>query len=285
MEYAALANGLKIPMVGLGVYQVSDLKQCEDIVTQALRLGYRLLDTAENYRNEEAVGYAMKKSGVPREEIFVTTKIWKDHCGRNITKEAVKRALKRLDTEYLDLMLLHQALGDYYGAWRDLEDLCREGLVRAIGVSNFYPDRMADLCCNSAIAPMVNQIECHPFYQKNEDIKCAARFKAVIEAWGPFAEGGRGIFENEVIKEIAQNHGKTPAQVILRWNTQRGVVVIPKTVHPERLSENLDIFDFKLTDEEMAKMAGLDTGHTQIIDHLDWKTTIFLNDSVHGRED
>lgn len=283
MEYKTLANGIKMPMVGLGVFQVEDLKQCEQSVLDALNAGYRLIDTAESYMNEEAVGSAVKKSGLKRDEVFITSKIWLSNFGYEKTKKAYEAGLKRLGMEYMDLILLHQSLADYYGAWRALEELYKEGKVRAIGVSNFYPERLTDLCMNAEIKPMVNQIECHPFFQRNTDIECAEHFGVALEAWAPFAEGGRGIFTDEVLTEIAQAHGKTVAQVILRWNIQRGVVVIPKSVHKERIEENINIFDFTLTDEEMQKISTLDTGHTEIIDHYDWHIAEFLN-TVQGRE-
>ena len=283
MEYKTLANGIKMPMVGFGVYQVPDFEQCEQSVLDALGAGYRLIDTAESYMNEEAVGSAVMKSGLNRDEIFVTSKIWVSNFGYEKTKKAYEAGLKRLGMEYMDLILLHQSLSDYYGAWRALEELYKEGKVRAIGVSNFYPERLTDLCMNAEIKPMVNQIECHPFFQRGIDLECAEHFGVVLEAWAPFAEGGRGIFTNDVLNRIAQAHGKTVAQVILRWNVQRGVVVIPKSVHRERIDENINIFDFTLTDDEMQKISTLETGHTEIINHYDWHIAEFLN-TVKGRE-
>lgn len=283
MQTVALRNGVKMPLVGLGVYQIEDTALCERVVLDAFQTGYRLIDTAENYLNEEAVGSAFHKSGLRRDEVFITSKIWLNHFGEEKTKRAYEAALKRMGLEYLDLVLLHQSLSDYYGAWRALEELYREGKVRAIGVSNFYPERLTDLCMNAEIKPMVNQIECHPFFQKEKDLECAKHFGVQVEAWGPLAEAGRGMFANEVLNEIAHHHGKTVAQVILRWNVQRGVVVIPKTVHKERMEENLDIFDFALSDGEMGAVSALETGHTEIIDHYDWKIAEFLN-TVKGRE-
>lgn len=283
MEYKTLANGIKMPMVGFGVYQVPDFEQCEQSVLDALGAGYRLIDTAESYMNEEAVGSAVMKSGLNRDEIFVTSKIWVSNFGYEKTKKAYEAGLKRLGMEYMDLILLHQSLSDYYGAWRALEELYKEGKVRAIGVSNFYPERLTDLCMNAEIKPMVNQIECHPFFQRGIDLECAEHFGVVLEAWAPFAEGGRGIFTNDVLNRIAQAHGKTVAQVILRWNVQRGVVVIPKSVHRECIDENINIFDFTLTDDEMQKISTLETGHTEIINHYDWHIAEFLN-TVKGRE-
>lgn len=283
MQTVKLSNGMEMPMVGLGVYQVPDAAQCEQSVLDAFEAGYRLVDTAEGYMNEEAVGSAFKKSGLNRNEVFITSKIWISNFGYEKTKRAYDAALKRLDMEYMDLVLLHQSLSDYYGAWRALEELYKEGRIRAIGVSNFYPERLTDLCMNAEIKPMVNQIECHPFFQRETDLECAKHFGVQLEAWAPFAEAGRGIFTNEILTGIAKKYGKTAAQVILRWNVQRGVVVIPKSVHKERIEENINIFDFALSDEDMAAIAALDTGHTEIIDHYDWKTAEFLN-TVKGRE-
>lgn len=283
MQTVTLNNGIEMPLAGLGVYQIEDTAQCEKVVLDAFQAGYRLIDTAENYLNEEAVGSAFRKSGLRRDEVFITSKIWINHYGVEKTKRAYETALERMGLEYLDLMLLHQSLGDYYSAWRALEELYQEGKVRAIGVSNFYPERLTDLCMNAEIRPMVNQIECHPFFQKEKDLECAKHFGVQIEAWGPLVEAGRDIFSNEALMKIAQNHRKTVAQVVLRWNVQRGVVVIPKTVHKERMEENINIFDFSLSDEEMNMIASLETGHTEIIDHHDWKIAEFLN-TVKGRE-
>ncbi|MFR9148607.1 MAG: aldo/keto reductase [Hungatella sp.] len=283
MQTVKLSNGMEMPMVGIGVYQVPDAAQCEQSVLDAFEAGYRLVDTAEGYMNEEAVGSALKKSGLNRDEVFITSKIWIANFGYEKTKRAYNAALKRLDMEYMDLVLLHQSLSDYYGAWRALEELYKEGRIRAIGVSNFYPERLTDLCMNAEIKPMVNQIECHPFFQRETDLECAKHFGVLLEAWAPFAEAGRGIFTNEILNGISKKYGKTVAQVILRWNVQRGVVVIPKSVHKERIEENINIFDFTLTDEDMTAIAALDTGHTEIIDHYDWKIAEFLN-TVKGRE-
>lgn len=277
MEYTTLTNGNKMPMLGFGVYQVPDHEECEQAVLDAFNSGYRLIDTAEGYQNEEAVGDAFKKSGLPREEVFITSKIWVSNFGYEKTKKAYEEALKRLDMEYMDLILLHQSLSDYYGAWRALEELYKEGKVKAIGVSNFYPERLTDLCMNAEIRPMVNQIECHPFFQRETDLECAKHFGVQLEAWAPFAEGGRGIWTNETLKKIAENHGKSVAQAVLRFNIQRGVVVIPKSVHKDRIEENINVFDFALTDDEMKQIAFLETGHTEIIDHYDWKIAEFLN--------
>lgn len=282
MQQTTLSNGVKLPMLGLGVFQAPDFSECESAVLCAIQAGYRLIDTAETYQNEEAVGSAIKKSGVKRGDIFLTSKIWVSNFGEEKTERAVERSLERLGTDYIDLMLLHQSLSDYYGAWRALEKLYKAGKIRAIGVSNFYPERLTDLCMNAEIKPMVNQIECHPFFQRNTDLECAKHFGVQLEAWAPFAEGGRGIFANETLKTIAAAHGKTVAQVILRWNIQRGIVVIPKSVHKARIKENIDVFDFSLSDEEMKQIATLDTGHTEIIDHYDWHIAELLN-TIKGR--
>lgn len=283
MQTVLLNNGVEMPLIGFGVYQVSDLSQCERSVLDAFKAGYRLIDTAENYLNEESVGAAFQKSGLKRDEVFLTSKIWINHYGLKKTKYAYEAALKRMGVEYMDLVLLHQSLSDYYSAWHALEELYQEGKVRAIGVSNFYPERLADLCMNTEVKPMVNQIECHPFFQREKDLACARYFGVQLEAWAPFAEAGRGIFTHEKLTEIAKKHKKTTAQVILRWNVQRGVVVIPKSVHKERIEENIKIFDFMLSEDEMKAIAALDTGHTEIIDHYDWKIAEFLN-TVEGRE-
>ena len=283
MEFVSLSNGVKMPMLGLGVYQVPEFDQCEQSVLDAFQAGYRLVDTAESYMNEEAIGSAFRKSGLSRDDVFITSKIWVSNFGYEKTKKAYEAALKRLGMEYMDLVLLHQSLSDYYGAWRVLTDLYREGKVRAIGVSNFYPERLTDLCMNADVRPMVNQIECHPFFQRATEIECAKHFGVQREAWAPFAEGGRGIWTNETLTEIAAAHGKTVAQVVLRWNIQRGVIVIPKSVHRNRIIENIDVFDFTLTDGEMQKISALETGHTEIIDHYDWHIAEFLN-TVQGRE-
>ena len=277
MEFTTLANGVNMPMLGLGVFQVPDFAQCEQAVLDAFSAGYRLIDTAAAYQNEEAVGSAFQKSGLKREEVFITTKIWVADIGYEKTKAAVETSLKKLGMAYIDLILLHQSLSDYYGAWRALIELYEAGKVKAIGVSNFYPERLTDLCMNFDVRPMANQIECHPFFQREKDLECAKHFGVQLQAWAPFAEAGRGIFTNAVLTDIAKAHGKTVAQVILRWNLQRGVAVIPKSVHKERIEENIDVFDFALTDEEMGKIAELDTGHTEIIDHYDWHIAETLN--------
>jgi 2,5-diketo-D-gluconate reductase A len=277
MNTVTLNNGIAIPVLGLGVYQIDDASLCEQIVRDALRAGYRLIDTAAAYGNEEAVGRAVKRSGVPREDIFITTKVWVQDFGYEKTKRAVAASLEKLDMAYVDLVLLHQQLSDYYGSWRALQELCRQGSVRAIGVSNFYPDRLADLCENADILPAVNQIECHPFYQRAYDLDVMNKLRVAPMAWGPFAEGGHDIWNNPVLKEIAAKHGKTVAQVALRFTLQRGVIVIPKTVHKDRLIENMAVWDFELDGEDISQIAALDTGRTEIIDHLTVDMVQFLN--------
>lgn len=277
MNTVTLNNGVAMPALGLGVYQIDDASLCEQIVLDALRAGYRLIDTAAAYGNEEAVGRAVKRSGVPREEIFITTKVWVQDFGYEKTKRAVAASLEKLDMAYIDLVLLHQQLSDYYGSWRALQELCRQGSVRAIGVSNFYPDRLADLCENADILPAVNQIECHPFYQRAYDLDAMNKLRVAPMAWGPFAESGHDIWNNPVLKEIAAKHGKTVAQVALRFTLQRGVIVIPKTVHKDRLIENMAVWDFELDGEDMSQIAALDTGRTEIIDHLTVHMVQFLN--------
>jgi len=272
-----LNNGIEMPMEGLGVYQVPDLAECEQAVSDALKAGYRLIDTAAGYNNEEAVGTAIRKSEIPREEIFVTTKIWIADFGDDKTSAAVERALNKLDIEYIDLVLLHQAMSDYYGAWRALEKEYEKGRIKAIGVSNFYPDRLVDICENVRIIPAVNQVECHPFYQKEYDLEVMKELGVAPMAWAPFAEGGHDIWNNPVLKGIAEKHGKTVAQVTLRWNVQRGVIVIPKSVHQNRIVENMDIWDFELDTEDMEKISTLDTGKTEIFDHYDIKLVRLCN--------
>ena len=277
MNTVTLNNGVVMPVLGLGVYQIDDASLCEQIVRDALRAGYRLIDTAAAYGNEEAVGRAVKRSGVPREDIFITTKVWVQDFGYEQTKRAVAASLEKLDMDYVDLVLLHQQLSDYYGSWRALQELCRQGSVRAIGVSNFYPDRLADLCENADILPAVNQIECHPFYQRAYDLDVMKKLRVAPMAWGPFAEGGHDIWNNPILKKIAAKHGKTVAQVALRFTLQRGVIVIPKTVHKDRLIENMDVWDFELDGEDISQIAALDTGRTEIIDHLTVDMVQFLN--------
>lgn len=271
MQNVVLNNGVQMPIVGFGVYQIADTEECERSVYEAIRAGYRLIDTAAAYQNEEAVGKAIEKSGVPREEIFVTTKLWIQDAGCESTKKAFERSLKRLQLDYLDLYLIHQPYGDVYGSWRAMEELYREGKIRAIGVSNFQPDRLMDLMVHNEVVPAVNQIETHPFNQQIETQKFLEENKVQIESWGPFAEGKNNIFENELLRSIASKYQKTVAQVILRWLTQRGVVVIPKSVRKERIVENFNIFDFELSPEDMNAIISLDTKVSSFFDHRDPK--------------
>lgn len=268
MEYVTLSNGVKMPILGYGVYQVTK-EECERCVLDALEVGYRSLDTAQSYFNEEEVGSAMKKSGVSREEIFLTSKVWVEHYGYEETKKSVEESLRKLQTDYLDLMLLHQPFNDYYGAYRALEDLYDEGKLRAIGVSNFYPDRLVDLASFTRIPPMVNQIETHVLNQRTEDNKWMNKYHVAHEAWAPFGEGRGGLFDNAVLKQIGEKYGKTAAQVMLRWNIQRGVIVLPKSTHKERMIQNLEVFDFALTEEDMSAIAGLDTKTSAFFSHYD----------------
>jgi 2,5-diketo-D-gluconate reductase A len=259
MQRVLLNNGVEMPIIGFGVFQIPDAKECEQCVYDALMAGYRLIDTAAAYQNEEAVGRAIKRSGVPREEIFVTTKLWIQDAGYENTKKAFEKSLKRLQLDYLDLYLIHQPYGDVYGSWRAMEELYREGKIKAIGVSNFQPDRLLDLMMNNEVVPAVNQVENHPFFQQPENAKFMKEKRVQIESWGPLAEGKLNIFQNEVLVSIAEKYNRTVAQVVLRWLTQREVVVIPKSVHKERIIENFNIFDFELSNEDMEKIAALDT--------------------------
>lgn len=268
MQYVTLSNGVKMPQLGYGVYQVSK-DECERCVLDALKVGYRHIDTAQSYFNEEEVGNAIVKSGVPREDIFLTSKVWVEHYGYEQTKASVCESLRKLQTNYIDLMLLHQPFADVYGAWRALEDLYAQGVIRAIGISNFYPDRMVDLCSFARIKPMVNQVETHPHNQQIEAQKWMQKYGVQIEAWAPFGEGRNGLFTDETISAIGKKYGKTVAQVILRWELQRGIVVIPKSVHIERMKQNFDVFDFELSDEDMATMATLDKKQSSFFSHTD----------------
>jgi 2,5-diketo-D-gluconate reductase A len=263
-----LTGEVEMPMLGFGVFQVPP-EETEQVVAEALGAGYRALDTAASYRNEEEVGRAIAASGIPRDELFVTTKLWTQDAGEENAKRGFEASLNRLALDYVDLYLIHQPYGDYYGSWRAMQDLQREGLIRAIGVANFYPDRLVDLIEHNEIAPAVDQIECHPFFQRAADQDLMRERGVQIESWGPFAEGRNDLFTNSTLSEIGATHGKSVAQVVLRWLTQRGVVVIPKSVRPERMRENLDIFDFELTATELARIAGLETGETLFFDHRD----------------
>lgn len=264
-----LNNGVKMPLLGFGVFQIADLEECERSVSDAISVGYRLIDTAASYGNEEAVGNAIKRSGVPREELFITTKLWIQDAGYDSARRAFDRSMQRLQLETLDLYLIHQPYGDVYGAWRAMEALYREGRIRAIGVSNFHPDRVMDFIMHHEVVPAVNQIETHPFHQQIEAHKFLEENGIQTESWGPFAEGKNNIFQNEVLRGIGVRHGKSIAQVVVRWLTQRGIVAIPKSVRRERMAENFDVFDFELTAGEMASIAKLDTATSSFFDHRD----------------
>lgn len=272
MEYVTLSNGLKMPLLGFGVYQVPDLAECERVVSDAIQTGYRLIDTAQAYGNEEAVGRAIQKSDIPREDFFITSKIWISNFGYEKAKTSIEKSLARLQTDYIDLMLLHQPFNDYYGAYRALEEYYKAGEIKAIGVSNFSPDRLADLAIFNDITPMVNQVETHVFNQQLEAQKTMAEYGVQIESWGPFAEGKNNLFTNETLVRIGKQYNKTAAQVALRYLIQQGIVAIPKTVHKERMTQNLDIFDFSLSDEDMADILQLDKGESQFLSHVDPET-------------
>lgn len=268
MEQITLYNGVRMPIVGYGVYQVSK-EECERCVLDALAVGYRSIDTAQSYFNEEQVGNAIAKSGVPREEIFLTTKVWVEHYGYEEAKKSVLESMRKLQTEYLDLVLLHQPFSDYYGAYRALEDLYEEGKLRAIGVSNFYPDRLVDIASFSRVKPMVNQVETHPFHQQAEAKKWMDKYGIQMEAWAPFGEGRGGLFENPILAQLAEKYNKTTAQIILRWHIQRGIVVIPKSTHKARMEENLQVFDFVLEPEDMNRISALDKNQSSFFSHSD----------------
>jgi len=264
-----LNNGVAMPLLGFGVFQVTDLDECERSVLDAIETGYRLLDTASSYGNEAAVGKAIQKSGVARDELFITTKLWVQDASYDGAKQAFERSLDKLQLEYLDLYLIHQPYGDVYGAWRAMQELYQAGRIKAIGVSNFHPDRVMDFIVHNEIAPAVNQIETHPFHQQIETQKFLQENNVQIESWGPFAEGKNNIFHNDVLLSIAEQHGKSVAQVILRWLTQRGVVAIPKSVRKERMAENFNVFDFELSADEMNTIATLDSKQSAFFDHRD----------------
>ena len=258
-----------MPILGFGVFQVPDLKECERSVLDAIQTGYRLIDTAAAYQNEQAVGAAIQNSGVKREELFITTKLWIQSDGYAGTKKAFENSLKKLQLDYLDLYLIHQPFGDVYGEWRAMQDLYKEGKVRAIGVSNFHPDRLMDLIVHNEIVPAVNQIETHPFHQQMESHQFLKANNVQIESWGPFAEGKNGLFQNELLASIGERYGKTIAQVVLRWLTQRGIVAIPKSVRKERMAENFNVFDFELSAEDMETIKSLDAATSAFFDHRD----------------
>jgi len=279
MQNVVLNNGVQMPKLGFGVFQIADPAECERSVRDAIDVGYRLIDTAASYENEESVGNAIKQSGIAREDLFITTKLWIADTGYENTKAAFDRSMRRLQLNYLDLFLIHQPYGDVYGAWRAMEELYSEGRIRAIGVSNFHPDRVMDFIVHHEVVPAVNQIETHPFHQQVETQAFLKENGIQIESWGPFAEGKNNIFLNEVLSSVAEKHGKSVAQVILRWLTQRDIVVIPKSVRKERMAENFNIFDFELDGDDMAKIATLETGESLFFDHRDPKMVKFLSEA------
>lgn len=283
MEFVTLNNGVKMPMEGFGVFQVPDPDQCEQAVLDAIATGYRLIDTAAAYMNEEAVGVALQKCGVPREELFITTKLWVQDASYESAKKALETSLQKLGLDYLDLYLIHQPMKDYIGAYRAMEEAYKAGKLRAIGVCNFYPNRLTDLCETVEVMPAVNQVELHPFFQQENALAVMKEYGVTPEAWGPFAEGNHGIFTHPVLTEIGRKYGKSAAQVALRWNVQRGVVVIPKSVHKDRMEQNLDIWDFMLSEEDMKKIAALDLRHSEIVDHSDPNFVKMLHGmKIHG---
>ncbi|MCI8809382.1 MAG: aldo/keto reductase [Oscillibacter sp.] len=283
MEYVTLSNGVKMPVLGYGVYQITQ-DECERCVLDALNVGYRSIDTAQSYFNEEQVGSAIRKSGVPRKDIFLTTKVWIEHYGYEAAKASVMESMHKLQTDYLDLVLLHQPFSDAYGAYRALEELYDEGKLRAIGISNFYADRMVDFASFNRIKPMVNQVEVHIFNQQKTAKEWADKYSIQLEAWAPFGEGRGGTFNNPIIADIAQKYGKTPAQVMLRWHIQRGVVVIPKSTHKERMAENLNVFDFTLTVQDMDMIAALDLETSSFFSHQDPKMVEWFVQMVEERK-
>ena len=277
MEFVTLNNGVKMPQEGFGVFQVPDPAQCEQAVLDAIASGYRLIDTAAAYMNEKAVGEAIKKCGVPREELFITTKLWVQDASYEGAKKAIQTSLDNLGLDYLDLYLIHQPMGDYIGAYRAMEEAYREGKLKAIGVCNFYPARLADLCETVDVMPAVNQVELHPFFQQEDALAVMKEYGVKPEAWGPFAEGNHGIFTHPVLTKIGDKYGKSAAQVALRWNIQRGVTVIPKSVHKDRMEQNINVWDFELSAEDMAEIAKLDLGHSEIVNHDDPAFTKMLH--------
>ena len=283
MEFTTLNNGIRMPMEGFGVFQVPDPKVCEQAVLDAIASGYRLIDTAAAYGNEEAVGAAIRKCGIPRGELFITTQLWVQDASYEDAKKAAEVSMQKLGLEYLDLYLLHQPMGDYYGAYHAMEELYKEGVLRAIGVCNFYPHVLADLCETVEVIPVVNQVELHPFFQQEEALALMKEYDVIPEAWGPFAEGNHGIFTHPVLTKIGEKYGKNAAQVALRWNVERGVVVIPKSVHKERMEQNMDIWDFKLSEEDKSEIAALDIGHSEIVNHYDPAFVKMLHSmKIHG---
>lgn len=269
MEHLTFSNGVKISQIGFGVYQIPDYEEAKEAVLKALKTGYRLIDTAQGYMNEKAVGDAIRESGIPREEVFITSKLWLQDFSFEGAQTATHTTLDRLGFDYIDLMLLHQPMGDYIGAWRGLEKLYREGKIKAIGMANCYPHVLVDLCETFEIKPMINQVEMHPFFQQQLNLDIMKEYGVIPEAWAPFNEGNRNFFSNPILTGIGKKYGKTAAQVALRWNIQRGVVVIPKTVHEDRMRQNLDVFDFTLSDEDMEQIKTMDIGRSEIVNHFD----------------
>ena len=277
MEFVTLNNGVEMPLEGFGVFQVPDPAQCEQAVLDAIASGYRLIDTAAAYMNEEAVGKAIAKCGVPREELFITTKLWVQDASYEGARAAIETSLNKLGLDYIDLYLIHQPMGDYIGAYRAMEEAYKAGKLRAIGVCNCYPQILTDICETVDVIPAVNQVELHPFFQQENALALMKEYGVQPEAWGPFAEGNHGIFTHPVLTKIGEKYGKSAAQVALRWNVQRGVIVIPKSVHKERMEQNIDIWDFRLSDADMAEIAKLDIGHSEIVDHYDPKFVQMLH--------
>ena len=276
MEYITLNNGVKMPVLGYGVYQVPDLEECERCVLDAISIGYRSIDTAQAYNNEQAVGNAIVKCGVPREELFITTKVWISNGGYEKAKASIEESLKKLKTDYIDLLLIHQPFNDYYGTYKAMEEAYKAGKIRAIGVSNFYPDRLIDLCQFVEITPAINQVETHVFQQQKAAHKIMEKYKGQHESWGPFAEGRKDFFSNPLLNEIGKKYGKSAAQVALRFLIQNNVVVIPKSVHKDRMEQNFNVFDFKLNDEDMKAISALDEEESAFFSHYDPETVEFL---------
>ena len=280
MDYVKLNNGIKMPILGYGVFQIADQEECERCVLDAIEVGYRLIDTAQAYGNEEAVGKAIKKCDVPREELFITTKVWIANAGYEKAKESIEESLEKLQLDYLDLLLIHQPFNDYYGTYRAMEELYKEGKIKAIGVSNFYPDRLIDLIKFNEIVPAVNQVETHPFNQQVKAQEVMKKYGVQIQAWAPFAEGKNNMFNDETLKAVGDKYNKSNAQVALRYLIQRGVVVIPKTVSKERMIQNIDVFDFELAKEDMDVIATLDKGESLFFSHYDPQTVEYLTGLV-----
>ncbi|MDO4926241.1 MAG: aldo/keto reductase [Turicibacter sp.] len=269
MKDVMLNNGIKMPIAGFGVFQIPDLEECERAVLDAIEVGYRLIDTAQAYGNEEAVGRAIQKTSVPREELFITTKVWISNAGYEKAKGSIEESLKKMQLDYLDLVLIHQPVGDYYGTYRAMEELYKEGKIKAIGVSNFYPDRLVDICLFNEVVPAVNQVEVNVFHQQKEAEKVMTKYQVQMQAWAPFAEGRNDMFNQPLLKEIGNRYNKTVAQVILRWLTQRGIVVLAKSTRKSRMEENINIFDFELSEQEMQMIAELDKKESSFFSHYD----------------